>query len=404
MPSAPPDGDPAPADGRLPETALAGLGERGFSIYVHIPYCTSRCGYCDFNTYTAAELGAIPGTSQDAYVNAAIAELELAQRVLGSAPKVQSVFFGGGTPTALPAPRLAGLLGAIADRFDLAADAEITTEANPESVDADYLHTLAEAGFTRLSLGMQSASEPVLAVLERRHTPGRVAEVVAAARQAGFGSISLDLIYGTPTETEADWQASLDQALSLQPEHVSAYSLIVEAGTRLAARVSRGELPDIDDDLHADRYQVADALLSAHGYRNYEVSNWAKPGDECRHNLAYWRGDDWWGIGAGAHSHIGGVRWWNRRHPRDYTSRLETGHSPAEARELLSDVERHTEKVMLELRLAEGLAIEELSAAEILRAEPFLDRRILERAHGRLRLTASGRLLADAVIRDLLAF
>lgn len=402
MPSVPPDGDPAPTDGGLPEAALSGLGKRGFSIYVHIPYCTSRCGYCDFNTYTAAELGAIPGTSQDAYLAAAVAELELAQRVLGTTPTVQSVFFGGGTPTALPAPRLAGLLKAIADRFELAADAEITTEANPESVDADYLHTLVEAGFTRLSLGMQSASEPVLAVLERRHTPGRVAEVVATARDAGFESISLDLIYGTPTETEADWQASLDQALALRPEHLSAYSLIVEDGTRLAARVARAELPNIDDDVHADRYQVADAMLAAHGYRNYEVSNWAQPGQECRHNLAYWRGDDWWGIGAGAHSHIGGVRWWNRRHPRDYTAGLETGHSPAEAREILTPSERHTERLMLELRLAEGLPLTELSTAERQRTDRFIAAGLLELVGGRMRLTPPGRLLADAVIRELL--
>lgn len=402
MPSVPPDGDPAPIDGRLPEAALAGLTERGFSIYVHIPYCTSRCGYCDFNTYTAAELGAIPGTSQDAYLAAAVAELELAQQVLGAAPRVQSVFFGGGTPTALPAPQLAGLLRAIGDRFDLAPDAEITTEANPESVDADYLHTLVEAGFTRLSLGMQSASESVLAVLERRHTPGRVAEVVTAARQVGFQSVSLDLIYGAPTETEAEWQASLDQALALRPEHVSAYSLIVEPGTRLAARVARAELPDIDDDIHADRYQVAAAVLAAHGYRNYEVSNWAKPGQECRHNLAYWRGEDWWGIGAGAHSHIGGVRWWNLRHPRDYTARLETGHSPAQAREILIPSERHTERLMLELRLAEGLPLTELSAGELQRAESFISSGLLEQESGRMRLTDAGRLLADAVIRDLL--
>lgn len=401
MPSAPPDGDPAPADGRLPEAALASVGERGFSIYVHVPYCAARCGYCDFNTYTAAELGATPGTSQDAYLAAAVAELDLAVDVLGSAPPVQSVFFGGGTPTLLAADRLAGLLTAITERFELVPGAEITTEANPESVDAHYLRTLADAGFNRLSVGMQSASESVLAVLERRHTPGRVAEVVAAAREAGFTSISLDLIYGAPTETEADWRASLAAAAALRPDHLSAYSLIVEDGTRLAARVARGELPGIDDDVHADRYQLAEAILTDHGYDNYEVSNWSLPGHACRHNLAYWRGDDWWGIGPGAHSHIGGVRWWNRRHPRDYTAALAAGISPAQGREFLSAEQRRIERVLLELRLSEGLELAVLTSIEQSRVPRFVADGLATVEAGVLRLTPAGRLLADAVIRDL---
>lgn len=401
MPSAPPDGEPAPADGRLPEAALAGVGERGFSIYVHVPYCATRCGYCDFNTYTAAELGATPGTGQDAYLTAAVAELDLAVDVLGTPPPVQSVFFGGGTPTLLPADRLAGLLTAITERFELAPAAEITTEANPESVDEQYLRTLAAAGFNRLSLGMQSASESVLAVLERRHTPGRVAEVVAAAREAGFTSISLDLIYGAPTETEADWQASLAAAVALRPDHLSAYSLIVEDGTRLAARVARGELPGIDDDVHADRYQRAEAILTDHGYDNYEVSNWSLPGHTCRHNLAYWRGDDWWGIGPGAHSHIGGVRWWNRRHPRDYTAALATGSSPAQGREVLTAEQRRIERVLLELRLSQGLELAVLTDIERSRVAGFVADGLATADAGVLRLTPAGRLLADAVIRDL---
>lgn len=404
MPSAQPDGDPAPADGRLPEAALAGVGERGFSIYVHVPYCATRCGYCDFNTYTAAELGATPGTGQDAYLAAAVAELDLAVDVLGTPPLVQSVFFGGGTPTLLPADRLAGLLTAITERFELAPAAEITTEANPESVDVQYLRTLVAAGFNRLSLGMQSASESVLAVLERRHTPGRVAEVVAAAREAGFTSISLDLIYGAPTETEADWRASLAAAVALRPDHLSAYSLIVEDGTRLAARVARGELPGIDDDVHADRYQRAEAILTDHGYDNYEVSNWSLPGHACRHNLAYWRGDDWWGIGPGAHSHIGGVRWWNRRHPRDYTHALATGFSPAQGREVLTAEQRRIERVLLELRLSQGLELAVLTGIERSRVAGFVADGLATADAGVLRLTPAGRLLADAVIRDLVEF
>ncbi|MBA3020831.1 radical SAM family heme chaperone HemW [Propionicimonas sp.] len=402
MPSAPPEGLPAPADGRLPTAALAGLGERGFSLYVHVPFCASRCGYCDFNTYTAAELGAAPGASQDAYLAAVLAELDLAGRVLGSVPPVQSVFFGGGTPTMLPAPALGGLLSAIKERFELAPEAEISTEANPESVDAAYLEQLVAAGFNRLSLGMQSARPAVLAVLERRHTPGRVAEVVRQARAAGFGSISLDLIYGAPTESAADWQTSLETALSLSPEHLSAYSLTIEDGTRLAARVARGEVAGIDEDQQADRYQVAEDVLSAAGYANYEISNWALPGQECRHNLAYWRGDDWWGLGPGAHSHVGGVRWWNVRHPRDYTARMAGGLSPAQGREVLSTEERHVERVLLGLRLAEGLDLAELSPVESARlAGPVTDGLVALRA-GRVQLTQAGRLLADGVIRRVL--
>jgi oxygen-independent coproporphyrinogen-3 oxidase len=279
---------------------------------------------------------------------------------------------------------------------------EVSTEANPESVDAAYLEQLVAAGFNRLSLGMQSARPGVLAVLERRHTPGRVAEVVRQARAAGFDSISLDLIYGAPTESAADWQASLETALSLRPEHLSAYSLTIEDGTRLAARVARGEVAGIDEDQQADRYQVAEVVLSAAGYASYEISNWARPGQECRHNLAYWRGDDWWGLGPGAHSHVGGVRWWNVRHPRDYTAGLIDGLSPAQGREVLSPEERHVERVLLGLRLAEGLAASELSPVESARlAGPVADG-LVNLPAGRVQLTKAGRLLADGVIRRVL--
>ncbi len=328
MPSSPPDGEPAPLDGALPPDAVAGLSGRRLSLYVHVPFCAVRCGYCDFNTYTSAELGAAPGASQDAYLEAAVAELDLALQILPNAPPLQSVFFGGGTPTMLPPAALAGLLASVRARFPLASDAEVTTEANPESVDQAGLDTLAEAGFTRLSLGMQSARPGVLAVLDRRHTPGRVGHVVQQARRAGFGSVSLDLIYGSPTETIDDWRESLVTALAYQPDHVSAYSLIVEPGTRLAARIGRGELPAPDEDYHADCYLLAEELLTEAGLANYEVSNWSRPGHESRHNLAYWVGDDWWGVGPGAHSHVNGVRWWNVRHPRDYAARLAAGESP----------------------------------------------------------------------------
>lgn len=312
-----------------------------------------------------------------------------------------TVFFGGGTPTLLPAAELAGLLAAVTDRFDLAPDAEVTTEANPESVDRNYLETLLAAGFTRISFGMQSAAPHVLATLERRHSPGRIAEVVGWARAAGFASLSLDLIYGTPGETLSDWSRTLDAALAVEPDHVSAYSLIVEPGTRLAAQIARGLVPEPDEDAQADAYLMAEDRLTSAGFAAYEVSNWARAGHPCRHNLSYWRGDHWWGVGPGAHSHVGGVRWWNVRHPRDYTARLAAGTSPAQAREVLTGAQRRLERVLLELRLAEGLPLEVLTGTERARVPAIIQAGLAGPSRERLGLTLAGRLLADAVIRDL---
>ncbi len=402
MPAQPPDGDPAPADGSLP--AGTRVGDRGFGIYVHVPFCAARCGYCDFNTYTTTELGG--GASATAYAGTALAELALARRALpGPTPPVDTVFFGGGTPTLLPAGDLVRLLRGIDRQFGLARDAEVTTEANPESVDAAYLGELREGGFTRLSLGMQSARSHVLAVLDRQHTPGRPAQAVTEARSAGFDHVNLDLIYGTPGETEQDWQASLDAAVAAGVDHVSAYALIVEDGTRLARQVGRGDLPAPDDDVLADRYEQAEASLSAAGLSWYEVSNWAADtAARCRHNELYWRGADWWGIGPGAHSHVSGTRWWNVRHPVAYAARLAQGKSPAQAREVLDRPARRAEHVLLALRLRDGLSTGVLStsgraAADRVAADGLLDAGSL--AAGRAVLTLRGRLLADAVVRDL---
>jgi len=404
MPSALPSGDPLPADGSLPDSALAALGDRPFGIYLHVPFCTTRCGYCDFNTYTAAELGAGPGASRATYVETAVAELDLAVRALGGqAPAVATIFVGGGTPTLLPPDDLGRFVDAVADRLGLAADAEITTESNPESIDAAGLAELVERGFNRISFGMQSAVPHVLATLDRVHAPGRAQQAVGEARAAGFGSVSLDLIYGIPGESLDDWRSSLDAALGASPDHLSAYALVVEEGTRLAARVRRGELPAPDDDDLADKYLMAEEVLAAAGYAWYEVSNWARTtADRCRHNLGYWRGDDWWGIGPGAHSHIGGTRWWNVKHPAAYAARLAEGVSPGHAREVLTAADRHVERVLLELRLAEGLDRSALSADELGRVPTSAGLGLLDATNGRLRLTVRGRLLADAVIRDLL--
>jgi putative oxygen-independent coproporphyrinogen III oxidase len=401
VPSTLPDGDPVPADGALPGSALEGLGTRPFAFYVHVPFCVTRCGYCDFNTYTATELG--PGASRDSYAETAIAEVRMARKVLGDADlPVQTVFVGGGTPTLLTPDDLGSVLAAIDAEFGLAAGAEVTTEANPESVDEAYVAKLREVGFTRVSYGMQSAREHVLAVLERTHTPGRVPQVVEWTRKAGFEHVNLDLIYGTPGETDDDWRASLEAALACEPDHVSAYALIVEEGTRLAAQVRRGELTAPDDDAMADRYLIADELLGAHGLHWYEISNWASsPEAACRHNLLYWTGADWWGVGPGAHSHVGGTRWWNVKHPAAYAARLAEGTTPAYAREVLDAGDRRIERIMLELRLADGCPAGLLDDAAVRRAigGGLIDPAAYER--GRAVLTRRGRLLADAVTRDL---
>ncbi|TFC75501.1 coproporphyrinogen III oxidase [Cryobacterium sp. TMS1-20-1] len=400
-----PIGDPAPDDGLLPTSAAVNAAERDFGVYLHVPFCRVRCGYCDFNTYTATELR---GVKQSDYASQAVLEVEAASRILTASgvPErpVATVFFGGGTPTLLPVTDLAKMLGAVRDQWGLTDDAEVTTEANPDSVDAAYLGALAEAGFTRVSFGMQSAVPHVLATLERTHDPERVPLVVEWARAAGL-DVSLDLIYGTPGESLADWRTSLEQALSLHPDHLSAYSLIVEDGTKLARQIRRGEIAPTDDDQQADFYELADELLAAAGYDWYEVSNWAtSDAHRSRHNLAYWTGQDWWGIGPGAHSHIGGVRWWNVKHPAAYSERMLGGLSPAAGRETLDAPTRELERILLQSRIRTGIPVASLSAdgrREV--AGLIADELVNAKAAlaGTIELTLRGRLLADAVVRRL---
>jgi putative oxygen-independent coproporphyrinogen III oxidase len=403
MPSTLPDGEAAPADGALPASSY-GAGDRPFGFYLHVPFCAKRCGYCDFNTYTATELGG--GATQVSYAATAVDEVRLARRVLGERDmRVQTVFFGGGTPTLLPSADLDRMLGAVRDEFGLAADAEISTEANPDSVTPESLQALRSAGFTRVSFGMQSAVPHVLAALDRTHDPERVAQAVGWARAAGFAGVSVDLIYGAPGETQGDWQASLDAALAMRPDHVSAYALVVEEGTRLAGQVRRGEVPAPDDDDLADKYLMADAAFGAAGLGWYEVSNWATTADQrCRHNLLYWRGADWWGVGPGAHSHVGGTRWWNVKHPAAYAQRLAAGTSPAHAREVLGAEDRRVERVLLSIRLADGHPLDDLHDRGREAAREMVGTGLLDaaaHADGRAALTLRGRLLADAVVRDL---
>ncbi|MEU5300618.1 radical SAM family heme chaperone HemW [Streptomyces noursei] len=408
MPSALPDGEPMPEDGALPRHALTGAAQRPLGFYLHVPYCATRCGYCDFNTYTAGELRGPGGVlaSRENYADTLVEEVRLARKVLGDDPRpVETVFVGGGTPTLLPAADLGRMLAALRDEFGLAPDAEITTEANPESVDPRYLAELRAAGFNRVSFGMQSARQHVLKILDRTHTPGRPEACVAEARAAGFAHVNLDLIYGTPGESDDDWRATLDAATGAGPDHVSAYALIVEEGTQLARRIRRGEIPMTDDDVHADRYLIAEERLTAAGYSWYEVSNWATTeAARCRHNELYWTGADWWGAGPGAHSHVGGVRWWNVKHPAAYAQALAEGRSPGAGRELLADEDRRVERILLELRLAAGCPLSLLAptgagAAARAVADGLLAPGPYEA--GRAVLTLRGRLLADAVVRDL---
>jgi oxygen-independent coproporphyrinogen-3 oxidase len=405
MPSTLPEGDPAPPDGRLPASALATLPTRAFGIYLHVPFCTVRCGYCDFNTYTLTELGA-DGASVDTFADAALRELRFAGGVLEGAPPVETVFVGGGTPTMLAADDLVRMLDGVREVFGLADGAEVTTEANPDSVTPEALQRLAEGGFTRVSVGMQSAVPHVLKVLERTHQPANVALAVEAAKTAGLQT-SVDLIYGTPGEGLDDWRTSLEAAIALEPDHVSAYALVVEEGTKLAAQVRRGLVPAPEDDDEAAKYEVADELLSAAGYDWYEVSNWARtPTARCRHNEGYWADGNWWGVGPGAHSHVGGVRWWNVKHPNAYAGRLASGASPAAGRETLTDEQRYDERVLLGVRLAGGLPLADLQdegrqAVGGLIADGLLDGTAAVRDRAAV-LTRRGRLLADTVVRRLL--
>lgn len=381
-----------------------------FGIYLHVPFCASRCGYCDFNTYTAGELGS--ATSPADWERAATIEIERAAAVLagaGTPPAVDTVFVGGGTPSLVGADVLVGMLERIRSTFGLSPGAEVTTESNPESTSPEFFDRLREGGYTRISLGMQSTAAHVLRVLDRAHTPGRPQEAVAEASRAGFDHINLDVIYGTPGETDDDLARTLDAVVDAGVDHVSAYSLIVEDGTALARRIRRGELPGTVDDVLADRYEQVAERLERSGFHWYEVSNFATdPSGYCQHNMGYWRGGDWWGIGPGAHSHVAGTRWWNLKHPARYAAACDNGDLPVDGGERLDPADRHLERIMTGLRLAEGLGDESFTADERVRADDqvragLLRRRSPDRGEDPgYALTGAGRLLADGVVRDVL--
>ncbi|ULP40925.1 radical SAM family heme chaperone HemW [Mycobacterium lentiflavum] len=371
---------------------------RSFGMYLHVPFCITRCGYCDFNTYTPAELG---GVNPDAWLQALRSELALAAARL-DAPTVNTVFVGGGTPSLLGPARIVALLDMVREHFVLAPDAEVTTEANPESAWPDFFEAARAAGYTRVSLGMQSVSPFVLGVLDRIHTPNRSAAAAREALEAGFEHVSLDLIYGTPGETDDELLRSVDTAIATGVDHVSAYALVVEKGTALARRVRSGELAAPDDDVLAHRYELLDERLSAAGFDWYEVSNWSRPGGECRHNVSYWDGGQWWGAGPGAHGYVGATRWWNVKHPNAYAQLLADSALPVAGFEQLDAEASHTEDVLLKTRMRQGLPLDRLNAAERERAETVVADGLLVADGDRLVLTPRGRLLADAVVRTLL--
>lgn len=388
-----------------------------FGVYVHVPFCASRCGYCDFNTYTAGELGS--SASPESWLDAIRAEIrEAASRMAeknGRPPSVETVFFGGGTPSLVGSGMLNAVLAEIRESFGLAPGAEVTTESNPESVSPEFFEELLGGGFTRISLGMQSTSSRVLQILDRAHTPGRALDAAREALDAGFGHVSLDVIYGTPGESDADLAKTLDDALGTGIDHLSAYSLIVEDGTALARKVRRGEIATPLDDVFARRYEMVAARMAEAGFDWYEVSNWARgEAGQCRHNMGYWRDGDWWGFGPGAHGHLGGQRWWNVKHPARYAAASGPGQLPIADGETLDDVDRHIEQVMLRMRLAEGIPARMLTAAERERLVPWIERGLAvldddttsveESVEPRYRVTDAGRLMADGIVRDIIEF
>ena len=376
------------------------------SFYVHIPYCVKRCGYCDFNTYTPAELQISTSLAQisNSYIDLLIKEIGLAKAKVGQAT-VPTIFFGGGTPSLMEPVDIARVITAIDNKFGITNDCEITLETNPDTVDKEKLAAFKSAGVNRISFGMQSAVPHVLKTLDRTHNPDNLPQVTKWAKEVGFKDLSVDLIYGTPGESLVDWQTSINAALALPINHISAYALIVEEGTKLANGIKRGEIANVDDDLTAEKYLMADEAFTKAGFTWYELSNWSKDTGESKHNLAYWLNKNWWGVGPGAHSHINGKRWWNVKHPNLYREKLQQNISPELDSEILEPIQIESERLMLSIRLPEGITKDSLAAVQISRLNQYLESGALDAAKwdaGSVSLTLSGRLIADRIVREIL--
>ena len=391
-----PEGSPAPLDGNL--TNLFDLVNKPFSLYVHVPYCSKRCGYCDFNTYTPSELDR--EDQIESWLNSAVKEIELARRVLKEELTIDTIFFGGGTPSLLDSNTVDNFIQSVKSNFKLKPGLEITIEANPDSITEEKSQRWLNSGINRVSIGMQSSTKEVLKKLDRTHNPDNVSHSVDILKKSGFDNFSLDLIYGTPGESLNDWENSLKDAIALNPPHISAYSLVIEPGTKMGAQLNRGEISQVNDDEAADKYQLADEMLNKNNYSWYEISNWAKKDKECKHNLNYWLGNNWWGIGPGAHSHVNGVRWWNHKLPKVWRELLEKQNSPALAREVLSEDQMRSEQIMLLSRLRTGLGNHELDENRI---ENLIANQLATLDANKIVLTLQGRLLADEVFRQLSA-
>ena len=377
------------------------------AFYIHIPYCVKRCGYCDFNTYTPSELKITEGLAQisNSYIDLLLMEIKAAKVQVGQSANVPSIFFGGGTPSLMQPDDIGRVISTIKSEFTLLPDAEITMECNPDSVTKESLAAFRAIGVNRVSFGMQSAVKHVLATLDRTHNPENLLQVTTWAQEVGFSEISVDLIYGTPGESLADWQTSIDAALALPITHISAYALIVEEGTKLAAQIKRGEVAQVDDDLTAEKYLVADKAFTAAGFEWYELSNWAKSGSLSKHNLAYWLGDNWWGAGPGAHSHLNGKRFWNVKHPNLYKERVLANQSPVADSEVLEELQIESERLMLSLRLPSGVDKQSLNELQLAELSSYVESGHLDQANwnqGRATLTLDGRLIADRILRQIL--
>ena len=376
------------------------------AFYIHIPYCVKRCGYCDFITYTPSELKIATRLSEvsNSYIDLLLLEIKQAKAQVGSA-FVPSIFFGGGTPSLMEPSDIGRVIDQIKQEFVLNSDAEVTMECNPDTVSKDNLAAFREVGVNRVSFGMQSAVPHVLATLDRTHNPENLLQVTTWAKEVGFSEISVDLIYGTPGETLDDWQKSIDAALSLPITHISAYALIIEEGTKLAAQIKRGEVAPVDDDLAAEKYLLADKEFTAAGFQWYELSNWAKPDSLSKHNLAYWLGENWWGAGPGAHSHLNGKRFWNVKHPNLYKEKIQSNLSPIADSEVLEEIQIASEKLMLSLRLPSGVEKESLNQDQISELSDYVESGHLDLLNwnqGRATLTLEGRLIADQILRQIL--
>ena len=377
------------------------------AFYIHIPYCIKRCGYCDFNTYTPSELQITTGLKNitNSYTTLLITEIKSARKQVGERAVVPSIFFGGGTPSLMEAEDIKSIISTIGSEFDLAGDIEITLESNPDTVDKDKLEKFYRAGINRISFGMQSAVPHVLATLDRTHNPDNLYQVTKWASEVGFKEISVDLIYGTPGESKSDWQKSIDTALSLPITHISAYALIIEEGTKLAAQIKRGEVDQVDDDLTAEKYLMADNAFTKFGFNWYELSNWSKVNSESKHNLAYWLGKNWWGAGPGAHSHLNGKRFWNVKHPNLYKQKIDANESPVADSEDLKELQIESERLMLSIRLPSGVKKNTLNEQQILDLSEYVESGHLDKGdwdNGRATLTLDGRLIADRIVREIL--